>query len=477
MHTRIENLPICVDLDGTLVITDTLYEALLSAIKHHPLFALRLPFLLLSKGRAYVKREITKRVHLRPDLLPYTKEFLAWLMKEKANGRILCLATASDYQIAQSVADHLKIFDRIIASDGTNNLAGAAKAEAIVRVFGQKKFVYAGNSKADLEVWPHADAAIIVNASSSLTQHARKITRVVKVFSGPQGFLVPIVREIRVHQWVKNILLFVPILTAHMIQDSTLFLQVLAGFAAFSAAASAVYVVNDVFDIEADRRHLTKKNRPIASGMLPLSRALQAVILLVLAAFLLAAPLPAAFTIVLVLYMAVSLLYSLAIKRVPGLDVITLASLYVLRIFAGSAATGIMTSAWLFVFAAFLFMSLALVKRYSELENLHARNKTLAHGRGYASHHRPLLLGAGLASGYVATGVLALYTQSESVLSLYTHPSRLLMLPPLFFLWVSRVWFLTYQGKVHEDPTVFATKDWVSYVVAIAALGVMYFAT
>lgn len=475
MTLQSKQYPLCVDMDGTLVHTDTLLEAYLKLFKKRPWTVFQLP-LWLRRGKAFVKHRISQDVTLAAETLPYNKEFLSWLKEEHRRGRVLYLATGSDYRIASAVAEHLGIFDKVIASDGRHNRSGSRKAAALVERCGEKQFDYAGNSWADLSVWTKARSAILVNAHPQLIKHVKRVTEVRRIFPRRRLTVSIFLKAIRVRQWVKNLLLFVPLLTAHQWQSAELILQAILGFFAFSFTASSVYLLNDLMDLESDREHNHKKHRPLAAGQFSIHAAVASMAVLLMTAVVLSAYLNPWFYALLGLYIVINLGYSLYFKQTMLVDVLILSLLYVLRLVAGSIATTIPISPWLLSFAALVFISLALVKRTSELVNLTQQNKSKVPGRGYTHNHSSLLIRLGAISGYSSLAVLAIYITSPKVIQLYTHPNVLWFLIPLFFLWINRVWKLTRRGEVHEDPTIFALQDAPSYLIAVSALLVMFLA-
>ncbi len=470
------DVPLVVDLDGTLVRTDTLHESLLVLLKRNPLL-LVLAALWLLKGKAAFKAEVGRRVQLDAARLPYSEPLRAFLTEEKARGRRLVLATAADRSIAEAVATHLGLFSEVYASDGQVNLSGARKLARLKQA--HPEFDYAGDGEVDLALWREARRAVVVHGSNGLERKVRALGRgEVRVFEAPRTGPRTWVKALRVHQWAKNILVFVPALAAHKGLDFSLLTQAALGFVAFSLCASSVYVLNDLLDLDSDRQHPTKRQRPFASGDLPVrAGAVLAPVLLVagFAVALLLLPLP--FTGLLATYYAVTLAYSLHLKQVMVLDVLLLAGLYTVRIFGGSLATGVPTSSWLFTFSMFLFLSLALVKRLSEVRRLRLSNAEATPGRGYLSSDYEQLSSLGVAAGYISVLVLAFYITSKEVTVLYASPERLWLLCPVMLYWVSRVWLLAHRGLVNEDPLVFALRDKVSYAVGGVAALVLLAAT
>lgn len=458
------------DLDGTLTPSDLLLEALLRMLRAQPLQILALPFWLL-RGKAYMKRQIAKRVMISVETLPFDQRVLEQLRHTRQRPRVLC--TASDSLLAQPVADHLGCFEEVIASDGSNNLAGRLKAEALVSRFGTRGFDYVANGKVDLHVWKHAHSAWVVNAPHSLAKAAARITALSGHLSRRPRTLLHWLRAIRLHQWLKNLLIFVPVLAAHRFTDPASISHAAGAFLAFGLCASGVYVLNDLLDLESDRNHPRKRFRPFAAGTLPLAHGILAAPLLTLTGLALAAWLDAAFLLVLCIYYLTTLAYSFRLKQVHMLDVMILAGLYTIRILGGAVAAGVPLSFWLLAFSMFVFLSLAMLKRYTELASLATLGKQEASGRGYTSQDHILLLSLGGASGYLSVLVLALYIDSPDSMQLYTRSEALWMLCPLLLYWISRAWSLAHRGRMHDDPVVFALTDRGSLALgALSALAV-----
>ena len=470
-----QSTPLCVDLDGTLIHSDLLLESFLLLIKQNPLFLFLVPLWLLG-GKARLKAEIASRVQLNGAALPYSEQFLDWLKAQKAQGREIWLCTASDQRMAQAVAQHVGLFDGVLASDGQTNLSGSNKAQQLVQRFGERGFDYCGNERVDLKVWQHARSAIVINAKPGLEASARACTQVEAVFLPPKSGLRVALKALRVHQWAKNALIFVPLAAAHRLQDTPTLVAGLVAFAAFSLCASSVYLLNDMLDLEADRQHPRKCKRPFAAGTLSLLFGLVAAPALLLISLALALTLPLKFLAVLGAYYLVTLAYSFGLKRLVMIDVLTLAGLYTVRIVAGAAATDIPLSFWLLLFAIFIFLSLAIVKRYAELHAMRKQGQLKASGRGYQVEDLALLQSLGASSGYISILVLALYVNSPDIAVLYSHPKIVWMLCPIMLYWVSRVWMQTYRGHMHDDPLVFALKDRISLLTGAAAAAVLLLA-
>jgi 4-hydroxybenzoate polyprenyltransferase/phosphoserine phosphatase len=462
--------PLCVDLDGTLVRTDLPLESLLSAVRKDVSLVPRLSFTLL-RGRAALKAAIADQANLDPALLPYNDEVVAFVKEQRTQGRRIVLASASHRRLVEKVAEYLGLFDEIEATDGGTDFKGTHRAERLVARFGEKGFDYIGNSAADIPVWLHARHSFVAAMNGSVTKRLSVSPDVSfsAVVPRPWDFL----RAMRVHQWVKNLLIFAVLIAAHSFSDVALWARAGLAFFAFALCASSVYILNDLLDLEADRRHPRKRERPFAAGRLPVTTGVAMAPSLLIAAAILAAALPYLFALVLALYYLTTCAYSVWLKRIVLVDVFALASLYTLRLIAGAAAVAIVPSFWLLAFAMFLFLSLAMVKRYAELVQLRGGDLEAAFGRGYYVIDRDMLAGLGVGSAFAAVLVLALYINSESVVHLYRLPEAIWLLCPLLLYWLSRLWIVARRGKLDDDPIVFALRDRVSRIV-IGLSGVVF---
>ena len=348
--------PLVVDLDGTLTFADTLFESIVVLAKKMPVFLLFMPFLLL-RGRAYLKEWIALRVDLPADSLPYRQDLLEYLRSEKERGRKIILATAAHQSIALNVSAHLGLFDQVLASSSALNLKGKAKLQAIQVNVGED-FVYAGDSKADLPIWASSGAAILVGLSASTARSARSLTKIECEFPKQTVTLRDWLRAIRMHQWMKNLLLFVPILTAFSFLEIEKVIAITVSFFAFSLAASATYIANDLWDLQSDRHHPRKRLRPFASAKISIPIGITVAALFLVVAFSLATFVSYGFVLMLLIYVFLTTFYSLVLKSYVLLDVIMLSVLYTFRILTGSIAIGVSTSSWLLVFSVFVFLSL-----------------------------------------------------------------------------------------------------------------------
>lgn len=460
------DVPLCVDLDGTLVRSDLLIESAAALVKAQPWRLFVLPFWSLH-GLAFLKRRLAEAAPLDVDSLPLHGPLLERLREEKAAGRRLVLATAADIGLARRVARRAGLFDEVLASDGGVNLIGDAKARALVARFGRGRFDYAGDDAKDLPVWRAARRAILVDAPERLAAEVAAVVPVERVYAPGSGRLREAWRAMRPHQWGKNLIVFIPVVASHRLEWPVPGRALLAA-AAFSVCASSVYLLNDLLDLQADRASPGKKDRPFASGALPLSWVLLALPLLAAAAGA-SVLLPGEFGLVLAGYYALTLLYSLKLRSIVGLDVFCLAALYTARLFGGHAATGILVSPWLSGFSLFLFLSLALMKRYVEFSGPAAAPA----GRGYGAADAPLLGGAGLSSAAAAVLIFAFYIRSEAVIPLYARPHLLWLICPLILFALGRMWLLARQGRLDEDPVRFVLRDKASWLFAALAAAVL----
>jgi 4-hydroxybenzoate polyprenyltransferase len=460
--------PLCVDLDGSLVKSDTLLDGMCLFARHHPLQLLRVP-LWLMQGRARLKHEVAQRAHLDPTRLPYNGELLRYLHAEKRAGRQLLLTSGADESVAQGVALHLGIFDGVIASDTRTNLTSGKKLARLREQLGE--FDYIGNSRADLQLLSQARVAMVANPTAGLSSaiHARKIP-IARSFIDRRPAVRMSIKAMRVHQWAKNVLLFAPLLMSHQLTPSAV-ITIVAAFFCFSFMASVTYLVNDMLDIDNDRRHATKRLRPFASGDLSVALGVALVAGLTVASVALLPMLTRSFCLWLAVYVVSTMTYSFYLKQIAIFDVILLSSLYTLRLLAGGAATGTEISPWLGGFSTFLFLSLAMVKRFSELENLRERGATRTHGRGYLVSDLEQIRSFGTSAATAAVVVFMLYIARPDVTALYRHAARLWFIVPLLIFWIYRVWLIASRGELDDDPVVFAMRDRVS--LAVGALVVI----
>jgi len=480
---------LCVDLDGTLVKSDTLLDTVLVVARQKPLELLHVPGW-IAQGRAAFKRQLTKRVALDVEFLPYNRPLLEYLRKQAGEGREIYLATAADRELAERIAAHLGIFAGVLASDGALNLAGGNKLAAFRAKFGEN-FCYVGNARPDVELLAACVAPMVANPDGALQAGMkRQGTVAAMTFEDRVPALRSWMKAIRLHQWAKNTLIFVPLLLAHQWHLRT-FGSAFTAFFSFGMCASATYIVNDLLDLEADRRHPSKRRRPFAAGDLSAIAGVGMVCLLMVGAVVLALALPVIFNALpgssvlghgyaflewLGFYTVVTLTYSLYLKRKLLLDVFVLSGLYTVRIMAGSAATGIPMSPWLAGFGVFFFLSLAFVKRFSELEGLRARGGAVSNGRGYFVSDLEQLRALGTGAMYAAVVVLSIYINNPETNFLYAHPVRLWLVVPVLLLWLSQVWMLASRGEMNDDPVVFAITDKRSLLLGVLMAAVILWA-
>ncbi|MHB1188806.1 UbiA family prenyltransferase [Thiobacillus sp.] len=463
--------PLFVDLDGTLIKTDLLVESFIGLLKRYPLLVLQVPFWLL-RGKAYLKHRIAERIALNPEALPYHAELLDYLKVQHEAGRPLYLATASNSRYAEAVAAHLGIFEGVLASDHARNLSGHNKLHAI-RGCCPEGFAYAGNDRVDEPIWASAQSAILVNAPEAVAARVAASKPVEAEFAAAPASLKPWLKAIRPHQWLKNLLVFLPLLPIATSASPAMLGMALLAFAAFSLCASSVYLLNDLADLEADRAHPRKRKRPFASGSLPALSGLLLAPLLLVSAFALTLWMPWQFAAVLGIYWVSTTAYTFLLKRYALIDVVTLAGLYTLRVLGGAAAISVIPSFWILAFSMFIFFSLALAKRYAELHAMRTLDREGAQGRGYQVVDLSTVQLMGVASGYLAVLVMALYLNSPEILGRYPHVQLLWGVCPLLMLWVSRIWLKSARGEMTDDPLVFAVRDRMSRYVLVATVGVI----
>ncbi len=468
---------LAVDLDGSLIKTDLLYESLMLLIKKNIFYVLLLPFWLV-KGKVFFKHQIATRVDFDAALLPYNTKVINYIEDAKAQGIPCYLVTGSMVTLAEKVASHLGLFDGVFATAlGIENLTGKNKAEFLDKQFSEQGYDYIGNSSVDIAVWRKAKKAIVVSSKKTLFEKASVVASTAVWLQTSRLTPKVLLKTIRIHQWVKNLLLAVPLLTSHQALSPDLLLLCIVGFLAFSLAASSVYVLNDLMDLFSDRQHPTKKRRPFASGLITIKKGLLLFPLLLGTAAFLCLFLPPDFFYALVVYYLITVLYSFKLKQIILLDTVTLAALYTMRIIAGTLLIGVPFSYWLLAFSMFIFLSLALVKRYVELVTLKKNDQSKTVGRGYYVEDASIIASLGTAAGYIAVLVLALYINSSAVVKLYQHASVLWLACVILLYWISRMWLLAHRGQMDDDPIFFAIKDKTSLITAGLILIVFVLAT
>ena len=465
-----------VDLDGTLLKSDMLHESFWSAFGKNwcvPFFSV----LALWRGKAALKSYLTKDANIDATSLPYDTDVIAYICAHRKQGGRTALVTASNQIFANQIAEHLQIFDEVHGSCDDNNLKGSNKANFIKKHYSKEEFCYMGDASADLPVWQISSKIVTVNAVSSVRKQAERLGKPTEHLNTTTKSLQHYIRALRPYQWLKNILIFLPILASHQFHWLTAMNSILA-FIAFNLVASSVYVINDLLDLNSDRAHPHKRLRPFASGDIPIAHGSILALVLLVSCILVTALLDWNFFLTLAVYYVLTLAYSLYLKRKIIIDICVLAGLYTIRIIAGSAATGIELSVWLLAFSIFFFFSLAAVKRQAELVDMIERGELMAKGRGYHVGDLPIISMLGLAAGYVSILVMALYVNSPAIVDLYSYPPALWGICGVLLYWLTRMVLITHRGSMLDDPVVFAAKDRVSQVcftiiLAFAALGVL----
>lgn len=456
---------LAVDLDNTLLKTDVLLELIWSSFSQSLIQFLKTR----SFNRGQIKRKLASFAELDVTVLPYNSEVLQCIQNWRAKGGKVALVTATDQLIAEKIAAHLGLFDEVYGSDGQVNLKGENKARFIVERLGEKNFIYMGDSEADLPVWAVAARAITVNAPPHLRKKVEQINPNVEHLGSAKQSIKPYLKEIRPHQWVKNVLVFLPMLAGHQFNLPTFGISLVAAVA-FSLTASSVYVLNDLLDLQADRAHPRKRHRPFAAGDIPLSHGIWLILILLGVGMAIATTLSWPFVGILLAYYGLTTAYSFYLKRRIIIDICTLAGLYTIRIFAGAVATGISLSVWLLAFSIFFFFCLATVKRQAELVDHRHRKQLKASGRGYHIDDLPIISMMAIGAGYVSILVLALYINSPQVQLLYTRPQVLWGICCVLLYWITRTILLTHRGLMHYDPIVYAIKDRQSQICFLICL-------
>jgi 4-hydroxybenzoate polyprenyltransferase len=459
-----QNSPVLVvDLDGTLVATDLLVESFIRLLIEKwyliPWFILVIPFVFLTKGKSGIKVYFANRIQIDPQNLPYRQEVLEYLREARRNGTRLILASAAAQSFVTKINEHLRLFEAVYGTTEGNNLKGKHKLAQILKITNGQDFDYIGDTKADLPIWKQAKNKFVVSSRLGFASLLRRESDLIHLVICHEAKWQLVIKALRIHQWAKNLLLIVPALTAHKWNDSLALADIVVGFFSFSAVASAVYVLNDLADLDSDRLHRTKKHRPFASGDLPLIVGALLVPILLIIGIGLASVISSSFLSVVVGYLILTTLYSFWLKRIALIDILTLASLYTLRLFAGAAIVTAPISQWLAAFSMFIFFSLAALKRFVEVADARRVDKKEIKGRGYSPDDLEVISHFGITSGLVAVLVLALYVNSSEVVSLYTLPHRLWALCPLFFYWIARLWLKASRHQMHEDPILFAIRD------------------
>jgi 4-hydroxybenzoate polyprenyltransferase/phosphoserine phosphatase len=460
-----EQPPLVLDLDGALLRTDLLHETVLAYLRHNPM-GIFLILAWLLRGRAHLKRQLSRAVALDTDHLPLSEELVDFARTASDGGRTVGIATAADELVARRVAKRFGFVEFVVASNGVTNLKGDEKA----RLLGEKfphGFTYAGDSQADIAVWRQASGIVLAGASPKTARAAVALDKPIEIVIrspklGAKGWL----KALRVHQWAKNGLVFVPLVLAGLAGSAGAIWQAALAFFALGLVASGTYLINDLFDLSDDRRHWTKKDRPLASGRMPISTGVVAAAVLIVSGFATAIPAGLGVLGLLAVYVAATLTYSMALKRQPIIDVFVLASLFTLRLGIGIAAVGVVPSAWLLVFSMFVFASLSFAKRLTEIQRSATAGRTEIVGRGYRTGDAPMVLAMGIAAGFGSVMIMVLYIMNDAFsATFYSAPVFLWVFPSVMFLWISRVWLVCHRGELNDDPVAFAIRDRASLML------------
>lgn len=465
--------PLCVDLDGTLIKTDVMFESIVILLKYNPLNLFLIIFWLI-KGRYYLKEKLIEKTKLDPNKIPINEEIIEYLKIERKNGRKILLVTAAMQEIANLYSDYFGLFDEAIGSKDGINLVGKNKASYLVQRFGEGGFDYIGDSKKDLYIWKYSRNSYIVNQTKNLIDKVKKHSNVLKTWNLiPEPKIILFFKQIRAYQWVKNLLIFLPVVLSHSLNLKDYFLSFLA-FVSFSLLSSSIYLINDIYDLDSDRNHPEKKYRPFALGYLNLLFVLKAFIILFLLSFVIALFVSPKFLLSIFIYLIFSLLYTYSFKKIPILDIVILSFLFTIRIYAGSFATNIAISEWLFSFSIFFFLSLSSLKRYIELIKMNDNSKLI--GRAYNKEDSNLIKIIGVSTGLISILVYVLYINSSKVNSLYSNPEYLYFILLILIYWLLRLWFYSDKKTINYDPISFILKDKVSYILLLFSIILFIFA-
>ena len=466
-------IPLCVDLDGTLIKTDLLIESVLDLIKRKPWYLLYLP-LWIYRGKAYLKAAVASRVDFTEADFPLNNEVVDYV-REQRQIRQTLLVSGSHQSLVDAVAASTDLFDKTCGSDEQTNLTGQNKRDWLVAEFGVGGFDYIGNDQDDNLVWPSAREALLVSKPNGIVEKTSIDFN--RVFITDKPRLSDYLKLMRVHQWVKNFLILVPLFLGQLVGDPEAVAAIIPAFLAMSLLASATYIFNDMLDLQSDRENANKSKRALASGQISILAGCKLICLLMTGVLLLALMLPAGFNLMLGLYLLATLAYSFVLKRKEIVDVLMIAGLHTMRVIAGTVAIDVDWSFWLLAFSMFMFFSLALAKRVAELKNMVASGRMQTTGRGYHVDDIPVLLAMGVSSGLASILIIAMYINGDKVQQLYNHPYYLWLVCPIFMYWITRIWMKTSRGEMNEDPVLFAIRDRVSHVVALSVILIILAAT
>lgn len=461
---NINQPPLVVDLDGTLIKSDLLYEGIILLLKKNPLYIF-LVFLWLLKGKLYVKKEIFNRTKIDPELLPYNHAFLDFLNAEYKKGRKIVLATASLLEYAIQISKYLNIFSEVYGSENETNLKGKSKRDLLVKVFGDKNFDYAGNSKSDLVIFKSARKSILVNPNKIFGTRVKRKVALEYIFENKTNKLILFLESIRIYQWSKNLLVFVPLFTSQHWDDARSFGHIIITFLALGLIASSGYIINDLFDLGSDRSHPRKKKRPLASGEISIQNSMTIAVTFLIMGFGLSAYIGNSLILFLLLYLTLTVSYSIYFKTIVLVDVFFLASLYTMRIIIGASVINVVISFWLLAFSVFIFFSLALVKRYAEVKLNASTKEDTVKGRGYSISDLSFIGQIGISSGLIGVVVFALYIDSPEVKIYYTNATYLWLICLMLLYWISFIWHTAFRGNMTDDPIIYSFKSPKSLVV------------
>ncbi len=465
-----DTTPLIVDVDGTLIRSDLLFEASLQLVGSQPWNSWKL-VAWLTGGKASLKKTLAETADPHIATIPLRAETVAAIEDARAAGRPVWLASASDERWVEQIAERIGGVDGVMGSDGVTNLSGSKKASALVERFGPKGFDYIGDHMVDIPIWEAARRPIVIAQTGRLERVVKRRFPDAVIIARPRTPTRAYFKSMRPYQWTKNALVFLPAIAGHSVGDIAVLMAAVMAFFAFSFAASSAYIINDLLDLPGDRDHHRKCKRPFAAADISIPSGIVMAIGLMALAISIACLLPLEFLGILICYVLATLGYSLVLKRHMLIDVITLGGLYTVRVLGGIAATGEEKSKWLLMFCLFFFLSLAIVKRCSELVARRDAGKSAPPGRGYAINDLAMLLPLGAAAGYASVMVVMLYLSSPQILSLYTHPLRMWLICPLMIYWISRALMLSNRGEMHDDPIIFALTDKVSWLTgAVAAV-------
>lgn len=463
-------VPLYVDLEGGLLRTSLLLETLLAAIRHRPHIILALPFWAL-RGREHLQARLSAIARPSAVNMPCHDRLLEQLKAQHAEGRKVVLVTR-DPQFAMDFAGHTGLPDSTLVIDAATAASGTARAR-LIATEARGEFAYAGRLARDLPVWDAARSGILVAAEPAVEAQARKSADIEQEITRRPVTARSYLKATRIYQWLKNVLIFVPMLTSHLWLDADAWANAINALVAFSLCASSIYILNDLFDLASDRSHPRKRNRPFASGAIPIAHGLMLAPVLLVAGLVAAALGGAGLLTVTAAYVVITTLYSLFLKTFVLADVITLAGLYTIRVIAGAIAIGVDVSFWLLAFSMSLFVSLALIKRCAELMVLGSLNRSKSSGRDYRVEDRPVLQSMGVASGFSAVLVLALFINDPDTIAAYAHPQLLWLVCCTMLYWITRMWIKTARGEMHDDPLLYAARDWNSLAVLALTVGLV----